>query len=150
MKLKKILRRKGYISIKLKRTVTNHYEVTAVINGIEGKFILDTGASNSCVDFNQANYFFLNVKDSETLASGAGAIDMKTKQSIKNKITINKWKYLNFNLVLFDLSHVNMALSQHNANEVHGIIGADILKKGQAIIDYKNNRLYLKQLVFKY
>jgi len=150
MKLKKILKRKGYTSIKLKRTITNHYEVHVEVNGIEGRFILDTGASNSCVDFNQAAYFKLNVIDSETLASGAGATNMKTQQSLKNSIRLKNWQFFNFNLVLFDLSHVNIALTQHNAREVHGIIGADILRKGKAIIDYKANRLYLKKLVFKY
>jgi len=150
MKLKKILRRKGYIAIKLTRTVTNHFELTASINGIKGRFILDTGASNSCVDFTDATFFNLQVKDSKTLASGAGATDMLTKQSLSNTIKIKQWKYANFNLVLFDLSHVNNALTQHNANPVQGIIGADILQKGKAIIDYSNNKLYLKRLIFKY
>jgi hypothetical protein len=150
MKLKNILKRKGYISIKLKRTITNHFEVKAVINGVKGRFILDTGASNSCVDFKDALRFKLNVEDSKTLASGAGATNMATQQSIKNTILIKKWKYYNFHLVLFDLSHVNTALTQHNAKAIHGIIGADILQKGKALIDYKNNKLYLKKVVFKF
>lgn len=150
MKLKKILKKKGYISIKLKRTITNHFEVKAKINGIKGRFILDTGASNSCIDFNDSNLFKLDVKDSETLASGAGATDMLTKQSLNNKIQLKKWQFVEFNLVLFDLSHVNNALKQHNAKTVHGIIGADILQKGEAIINYKNKKLYLKRFIFKY
>ena len=36
--------------------------------------------------------------------------------------------------MVFDLSHVNQALTEHDAEKVHGIIGADILKKGKAII----------------
>lgn len=150
MKLQKILKRKGYISVKIHPTITNHYEVKVKINGIKGYFILDTGASNSCVDFDQENYFNLQVVKSDTLASGAGATDMQTKQSLKNNIAIKSWQFFNFNLVLFDLSHVNNALTQHNAKKVHGIIGADILKKGKAIIDYNNNRLYLKKLIYKY
>ena len=150
MKLKKILKRKGYIAIKLKKTITNHYEVKATINNIKGRFILDTGASNSCIDFNDVKKFNLDVEDSKTLASGAGATDMLTKQSTQNSIQIQQWKYQNFHLVIFDLSHVNTALEQHNAKPVQGIIGADILQKGKAIIDYKNNRLYLKKLVFKF
>jgi len=150
MKLKNILKRKGYISVKLKRTITNHYEVKAIINGVKGVFILDTGASNSCVDFSQDTYFKLEVTESKTLASGAGANDMKTKQSVKNKIEIKNWKYANFNLVLFDLTHVNTALENHNAKKVHGILGADILQKGKAIIDYKKDKLYLKKLIYKY
>lgn len=150
MKLHKILKRKGYYSIKLNRTITNHYEVSAKINGIKGIFIVDTGASNSCVDFNQDAYFNLQVIESDTLASGAGGTDMKTKQSLKNTISLKRWSFSNFNLVLFDLSHVNTALENHNAQKVHGIIGADILQKGNAIIDYKKNKLFLKRLAYKY
>lgn len=150
MKLKKILKRKGYITIKLKKTITNHFELKVKINGVKNRFILDTGASNSCIDFNDATLFNLTVEDSKTLASGAGATNMKTQQSIGNLITINQWQFNQFNIVLFDLSHVNTALIQHKAKPVKGIIGADILQKGKAIIDYKNNKLYLKKLIYKY
>lgn len=154
MRLKKILIRKGYTCIKLNKIITNHYEVKAKINGKKGSFIVDTGASNSCVGLDQTEYFTLDAKDSKTKAAGAGATDMQTQLSKKNSFEIGKskkaWKYFNFDLVLFDLNHVNMALTQHNAKAVHGIIGADILKKGDAIIDYKKNRLYLKRLVFKH
>ncbi len=150
MKIKSILKRKKYVTIKLKKTVTNHYEVKAKINGKKGRFILDTGASNSCVGFEDIKRFKLLTKESKTKAAGAGAIDMPTRQSEKNNIEIGDWKYDNFNLVLFDLTHVNTALTQHNAKAVHGIIGADILQKGKAIIDYKKNRLYLKRIIFKF
>lgn len=150
MKLKKILKRKKYIAIELKKTITNHFEVKAKINGVKGRFILDTGASNSCIDFSFATHFNLLVEESSTLASGAGATDMLTKQASKNTILINNWTYSNFNLVLFDLSHVNEALTKHKAKAVHGIIGADILQKGKAIIDYKTNKLYLKKKIYKY
>jgi hypothetical protein len=43
----------------------------------------------------------------------------------------------------FDLSHVNEALIQHKSKPVHGIIGADVLLKGKAIVDYYNHYLYL-------
>jgi hypothetical protein len=150
MKLKKILKRKNYIVIKLKKTTTNHYEIKAKINSKKGRFILDTGASNSCVGFKAINRFKLQTQESKTKAAGAGAIDMPTKLSEKNNLKINNWKCNNFNIVLFDLKHVNSALTQHNAKAVHGIIGADILQRGDAIIDYKKNRLYLKKLVYKY
>jgi hypothetical protein len=45
----------------------------------------------------------------------------------------------------FDLSHVNEALIQHKSKPVHGIIGADVLMKGKAIVDYYNHYLYLQK-----
>lgn len=142
--LKDFLIDKGYTKVKLKLTKTNHFEVKASINGLKGLFILDTGASSSCVGFETAEAFKLTVKDSEIKAAGAGASDMFTQLSKKNSLKIGKWKQDKVVLILFDLTHVNTALKNHNAQTVHGIIGADILKKGNAIIDYDKKYLYLK------
>lgn len=143
--LKKILRKKKYIRIKLKKIVTNHLELSAKINGVKGKFILDTGASNSCVGLDLIEHFKLVTEESEVKAAGAGATDMETKKSENNTLQIGKWKTKHSNLVLFDLTHVNTALTQHQAKKVHGIIGADILEDGKAFIDYNEKALYLKK-----
>lgn len=142
--LKDFLLDKGYIKIKLVLTKTNHFEIKATINGVKGLFILDTGASSSCVGFEAIETFKLNAKDSDVKAAGAGATDMETQISIKNKIKIGKWKKEKVALILFNLTHVNTALTAHNAKPVDGIIGADILKKAKAIIDYDHKYLYLK------
>ena len=143
--IQKILKKSKYIKIKLKRIKTNHLELKASINGIKGRFILDTGASNSCVGLDLIEHFNLDAKESETKAAGAGATDMETQQSDNNFLRIGNWKTKKCHLVLFDLSHVNTALTQHQAKKVDGIIGADILQKGKAFIDYNKNILYLKK-----
>lgn len=144
MNLQQFLLNKGYTKIKLRLTKTNHFEVKANINGIKGRFILDTGASSSCVGFESVETFNLSVEDSNVKAAGAGATDMKTQISKKNSIKIGKWKNKKMKLILFDLIHVNKALENHNSNAVNGIIGADILKKTKAIIDYSTKYLYLQ------
>lgn len=148
MPLKDYLVKRDYHSIKLKKTITNHFELKAKINGVKGRFILDTGASNTCVDFNLAEHFKLTVEDSDTKAAGAGASEMLTKQALDVKIKIGKWRYHNLHLVLLDLTHVNTALVDHLAEPIEGIIGADILKQGKAIIDYDKKYLYIKKRIF--
>lgn len=142
--LREFLLSKGYGRSRLFPTVTHHLEMTAKINGIEGSFILDTGASSSCIDFGYADMFQLSLEDSDVLAAGAGATDMLTKLSPENSITIQKWNYHKLDIVLFDMSHVNSALKNHNAAPIHGILGADVLNKGKGVIDYQYNCLYLK------
>ena len=66
MSLKKFLVDKNYHSIKLKKTATNHFEITAQINGKKGLFILDTGASNSCVGFDEISKFNLLTEETDT------------------------------------------------------------------------------------
>ena len=143
--LKKFLRKKKYIKIPLVLTETNHFEITAKINGVTGRFILDTGASNTCVGFDKIEFFKLTSEESKIKAAGAGATNMETLISTKNKIEIGDWKKKKLKIVLFDLVHVNEALTLHKALPVDGIIGADVLSTAKAIIDYNKSCVFLKK-----
>ena len=57
--LKKFLKSKNFTRINLVLTQTNHFEVLAKINGISGRFILDTGASNTCIGIDKIEHFDL-------------------------------------------------------------------------------------------
>ena len=142
--LHEILKLEKYKKIKFKITRTQHLQIKAKINGVSGTFILDTGASNTCVGFESIERFKLTAKNSKTKASGAGATGMKTQVSSENKLELGKWKDKDFSLVIFDLSHVNEALESFKAKPVHGIIGADILMERKAIIDYCNHYSFPK------
>lgn len=144
-KLDEILQRADYQKIRFKVTKTNHLLIRAAINGVKGNFILDTGASNSCVDFSITDFFKLSPRSSDTMAAGAGAVGMMTQVASRNKLKVGRWKFDEFELVIFDLSHVNTALEQHKAKPVQGIIGADVLLHGKAVIDYFNQVLYLQK-----
>lgn len=133
----------GYKKIPFKISKTQHLIVKASINGVKGIFILDTGASNSCIGFDQVEFFKLDAKKSKTTASGAGATGMKTKIAANNLLQLGRWKDAEMTMVVFDLTHVNEALEGFKVKSVHGIIGADVLLKGKAIIDYYNHYLYL-------
>lgn len=138
-----LLKKEKYKKIKFKLSKTQHLLIKASINGVKGNFILDTGASSSCVGFESIELFQLEAKKSKNKASGAGATGMFTQIAQGNQLQLGNWKHKEFDLVIFDLSHVNEALTQYKAKPVHGIIGADILMKGKGIIDYYNHCLYL-------
>lgn len=135
----------GFKKIRFTISRTNHLIVSGAINGVKGNFILDTGASNTCIGFHDVEYFKMDTAHSKTKAAGAGAIDMLTHDSSGNEIRLGRWKKKDSSIVVFDLTHVNQALGQYKMKTVHGIIGADILISGKAIIDYGQNFLYLKQ-----
>jgi hypothetical protein len=141
--LNKFLKSEGYSSVKLIFLETKHYLIEAKVNGIIGKFILDTGASNSCICTSLEDKFKVISEDSKEKASSANSEMTRTKISKRNAIQIGKWKD-KINLITFDMSHINNALSQKKINPIDGIIGADILKKSKSVLDYKTNKLYLK------
>ena len=142
--LQDFLKVRKYKKIKFKVLKTQHLLIIAKINGIKGKFILDTGASTSCVGFESIDRFLLDAEISDTKAAGAGGTGMETQIAKNNEIQLGRWYDRRFHLVVFDMSHVNEALKQYKTKPVDGIIGADILLKGKAIIDYSNHYLYLK------
>ena len=141
--LNKFLKSKGYSSVKLIFLETKHYLIEAKINGIKGRLILDTGASNSCICISLEDKFKVISKDSKEKASSANSEMTHTKISKSNAIQIGKWED-KINLISFDMNHINNALSQKKVPPIDGIVGADILKKSKAVLDYKTNRLYLK------
>ena len=122
---------------------TKHYSLEAKINGINGKFILDTGASNSCICTSLENKFKAISKESKEKASSATSQMTHTKISKSNTIQIGNWKNT-INLITFNMNHINKALSEKKVDPIDGIVGADVLKKSKAILDYKSNKLYLK------
>jgi len=141
--INKFLKNKGYCSVNLICLKTKHYLIEAKINGIDGKFILDSGASNSCVCITQENKFKLETKKSKISASSATSEMSNTSISKKNSVIIGTWKYT-IDLVTFDMSHINHTFNENEIESVDGIIGADVLKKSKGVLDYKSNKLYLK------
>ena len=142
--LYQFLRSRGYGRVRLLTLPTNHYVVIATLNGTVGRFILDTGASTTCVSTELATHFHLNPKPSEEKASSASSNELDTEVAHNNELLIGPWSSKRRSVVLFDMQAVNNALQKHHIETVDGIIGADILQSVNAIIDYKNDWLYLR------
>lgn len=143
--LRIFLESKNFKRIALKKINSNHFEIKAKVNGILGTFILDTGASNSCIGMDSIAHFDLDVMESEVKAAGAGATNMVTQIAEGYSLEIGEWKDKKVDFVVFDLTHVNEALQIAEADAVNGIIGADVLKQARAVIDYGRNCVYLKK-----
>lgn len=144
MELRSLLEDRGFFRIPLKRISSSHYLVNAKLHNIEARLILDTGASTTCIDIIKATHFEIIHEKSDMMAAGAGSIGMEMQISHKNKLQIGSWEDSHIGLVLFDLSHINIALNEAGEKSVDGILGADFLKKHRAVIDYGRNCLYLK------
>lgn len=142
--LKKFLLSQGFSVLELERTQTDHFAIAAEINGVAGRFIVDTGASNTCVGLDRIAHFGMESEGSEIKAAGAGSSELETAVSSGNRLLIGTWEQTGLQVVLIDLSHVNQALANHEATPVDGILGADVLRLGRAVIDYEKNRLFLK------
>lgn len=142
--LSDFLRNKSYFRIKMHAIASNHFKIISKINGVKGVFILDTGASSTFIDISLKDKFKLKSKTSLIEASGAGPNKLTTQLSKNNSIKIGSWRSEKFQILLIDLSNVNNAFASIKAQAVDGIIGTDILKIGNGILDYEKRYLYLK------
>lgn len=139
-----VFEQQNYFSVPFRIRKSNHLYVYAKVNRTKGLFLIDTGASNTCIDSNEQDFFKLLSKTHKAKASGAGANGMHAEMSTNNAIQLGKWKKNGIDIILLDLTHVNIALTEYNLPKVQGIIGSDLLKNNHAVIHYPLQLLFIK------
>ena len=142
--LEKFLTKAGYNKIKMRKIKTQHFICRAQINGIKAKLLIDTGASNSCVNQSQKKVFFLEKVGDNFEAAGAGEDKMTAAMSRSCQLQLGRHKVKPFAFILLDMQHINASLLSQGTRPIDGIFGADFLNKNKALIDYENQRLWIK------
>ena len=125
-------------------TNSNHILIKCEINYISGIFIIDTGASNSCINYLSASKFNVEFKKSNETASSATNEINETYFSKNNKLKIGDFQKNDFDLVLFDMTFINNSLKEKGVSDVDGIIGGDILNELNVCINYKKKEISLE------
>ena len=138
----------GYTAIPLRQNVAGQLLVNAKINDVDGVYILDSGAGQTVVDAKQLDTLKLKLNYNETALTGGGlgVHSVENVPSYNNKIEINNFKIDNLVVAVMSLETAWESLARVGADdELFGIIGVDILKTGNAIIDFSTMTLYLMQ-----
>ena len=125
-------------------TSSNHILIECKINNVSGTFIVDTGASNSCINYLSASKFNLEFQKSNETASSATNEISETYFSKDNILEIEDFQKNDFDLVLFDMTFINKSLKEKGVSEVDGIIGGDILNELNVCINYKKKEISLE------
>ena len=125
-------------------TNSNHIQIECEVNNVSGIFLVDTGASNSCINYLSASKFNIEFKKSNENASSATNKISETYYSKNNILKIGDCEKTNFNIVLFDMTYINNSLKEKDINEVEGIIGGDILNQLNVCINYKKKEIILE------
>ncbi len=123
---------------------TNHIIIECEVNYVSGVFLVDTGASNSCINYLSASKFNIDFKKSNEIASSATNKISETYHSKNNTLKIGDCEITNFDIVLFDMTFINNSLKEKEINELEGIIGGDILNQLNACINYKKKEIILE------
>ena len=142
--MKSFFLKNGYIRIPFKIMNSQHISCNLILNNKKSFFLIDTVASNSCIDKNKSIYFDLIKNDSEIEVAGAGLEKLKVTPTKKSSFIFENNKSIKLSLMLLDMDSINNSLKEQNSEIIDGILGADFMKKTNAIIDYKSKNIYLK------
>ena len=105
---------------------SNHIYCRIELNNVQGVLLIDSGASNSCIDIERQDKFKLDkFKKSYAFKTKKGEFSYKKK-------VIDK-----LNFLLIDMSPINIALNKTDEVSVDGIIGADFLLKNNATLNFE-------------
>lgn len=138
----------GYIAIPFRQNVAGHLLINARINDVDGIYILDSGAGRTVIDAKQLDTLKLKLSYDETAftGGGVGAHGIENIPSYNNRIEINNFKIDDLAIAVMSLETAWESLAGVGAHEeLFGIIGVDILRTGNAIIDFATMTLYLMQ-----
>jgi hypothetical protein len=140
------MKKKNYIEIPFKINSIGHLEVEVNIDNIKTCFLIDTGASNTVIDIGFAKENLMEFASIDELGGGVGTSQMQVFHKEVSLFKINDFEIPAFDLYATDFQHVKDSLAKKGITEpCNGVIGADILIKYKAKINYKKRRLYLKK-----
>lgn len=136
---------RGYARVPVRWLATGHLMVLAEVNGVEGRFLLDTGAAHTLLHSARVERFGLEPCACPAIASVAVGAGGETG--------ITAWRVRRFELAgvrarleavrAADLSGVAAALRAAARVDIDGIIGQDLLVERQGVIDLSAGRLFL-------
>lgn len=142
--IKKQLLEQGYIAHRLRIAKKSGHIVTkAQLNGHQGRFIIDTGASATCVDQLLYKEFQLTTEFMEKQI-GTASGSLRPRISHSNTLELGEWCDQDTTVLSMDMSFVNNALKTEGMRSIQGLLGADFLIASNAIIDYRGKWLFLK------
>ena len=123
----------------------SHIAVQVKVNGKPAEMIIDTGASNSVFNIQDATDYKLITRaiPGGEKAVGLGSDQLDTHMANKVELTAGGMVFKKFSFVLLDLEIINETFRKLGAESIQGIIGTDLLLKCNAVINYRKKLLTL-------
>jgi clan AA aspartic protease (TIGR02281 family) len=133
----------GFTAVPLAELRTGHHLVEVTLNGQAATFVVDTGANVTVLDAASADRFGLAPRlglrgEAVGLGGSTGA-----RQWSVDDLRVGSVRVRQRTIVTTDLSQVTGALSRISDEPISGIVGQDVMKAHQAVIDVAGPTLHL-------
>lgn len=122
-----------------------HLLVEVVVFNKRFTAVLDTGASKTVFDKTTIEQYadHEHILLSEHLSTGLGTNTMESYTLVIPELKLGELVLKDYKVALLDLSSINYAYEMLELEPVLGVIGGDLLRAHNAIIDYENSSLSL-------
>jgi hypothetical protein len=143
-----LLSRHGFRRFMMSRTPVGHLKLVGHLDGRPVDIVLDTGAAKTVVELSYCRSEGIAV--SETSLPGAPragsaetAVPVYTVGDVR--LTLEGLPVRHDGLFAIDMTNLNQKLMMKGADPIRAVLGQDVLRYHQAVIDYAALALYLKE-----
>lgn len=137
--IRSILTKQGYTPIDM-AMVDDHLQVSAVVNGLACKLVVDTGAYFTVLDRKFAREAKIGGRDTNIISRGLGTNGRGLSYSQFPEMKIGDFAIKNASVVILDLDAGLTA----EKSQAAGLLGAEYLGLHGAIFDFNEGTLYLR------
>lgn len=134
-----------FVVIPIIREKSHHITVVARLAGRPARFIVDTGAGGTILDSHAVSRYKLRLSSASRKGGGVGSVAMRMNYVARHDLTLFDLDLSGTKLLTLDLSHVNAGLKKAKVEPVVGVLGADILWRRHAVIDYDRGVMLLSR-----
>jgi len=113
----------------------------ATIDSVKGNFILDTGAPGLVLNFTYFRNYPISTHSDEK-AAGLESMNLDRQTTLIGQLQLDCFTFRNVDADLVNLGHLENAKSV----KILGLLGVNLFKRFEMIIDYENNLLYLQHI----
>jgi hypothetical protein len=132
-----------FVVIPIIREKSHHITVVARLAGRPARFLVDTGAGGTILDSRAVSRYKLRLSSASRKGGGVGSVAMRMNYVATHDLTLFGLDLSGTKLLTLDLSHANAGLKKAKVAPVVGVLGADVLWRRHAVIDYDRGLMLL-------
>ncbi|MBU1370153.1 MAG: retroviral-like aspartic protease family protein [Bacteroidetes bacterium] len=120
-----------------------HIMVNGKINGLDARFLVDTGASRTVFDIEGIKKFVPEPEflENEKLSTGLGTNEMPSMVVEIDKLSFGEAFIEYYTAIAIDLKHVHFSYQNLGLPPIDGVLGGDLLVRFRSVINYKTRKI---------
>ncbi len=129
--------------VPFKREKSGHITVVAHLSGQPVRLVVDTGAGGTCIHSALLEEYGLKLTGKARKGGGVGSSAMTMATVAVHDLALEDVDLSSFKLTALDLTHVVAGLAKAKVEAIVGVLGADVLHRRNAVIDYARSVMLL-------